>query len=57
VANWLLKHCPCPIGNGEAEIKIDPTKRVLAAEFGATSETLSRTPGKISGSQTFACER
>jgi CRP-like cAMP-binding protein len=47
VANWLLKRCPCPIGNREVEIKLDRTKRVLAAEFGATSETLSRTLAKF----------
>jgi CRP-like cAMP-binding protein len=43
VANWLLKRCPRPIGDSEVEIKLDRTKRVLAAEFGATSETPSRT--------------
>jgi CRP/FNR family transcriptional regulator len=47
VANWLLNRCPRPIGNREVEIKLDRTKRVLAAEFGATSETLSRTLGKF----------
>jgi len=47
VANWLLKRCPRPIGNREVEIKLDRTKRVLAAEFGATSETLSRTLAKF----------
>src|SRR6059058_6084697 len=38
LANWLLKQCPRPVG---------PTKRVLAAEFGATSETLSRSLAKF----------
>lgn len=47
VANWLLKRCPRPIDNREVEIKLDRTKRVLAAEFGATSETLSRTLAKF----------
>ncbi len=47
LANWLLKQCPRPIGNREVEIKLDRTKRVLAAEFGATSETLSRTLAKF----------
>jgi CRP-like cAMP-binding protein len=47
VANWLLKRCPRPIGNREVEIKLDRTKRVLAAELGATSETLSRTLAKF----------
>jgi CRP/FNR family transcriptional regulator len=47
LANWLLKRCPRPMGNREVEIKLDRTKRVLAAEFGATSETLSRTLAKF----------
>ncbi len=47
VANWLLKRCPRPLGDSEVEIKLDRTKRVLAAEFGATGETLSRTLAKF----------
>jgi CRP/FNR family transcriptional regulator len=47
VANWLLGRCPRPIGTRPVEIKLDRTKRVLAAEFGATSETLSRTLAKF----------
>lgn len=47
LANWGLKRCPRTIGDREVEIKLDRTKRVLAAEFGATSETLSRTLAKF----------
>ena len=47
LANWLLKQCPNPTGNGAVEIKLDRTKRVLAAEMGITSETLSRTLAKF----------
>jgi CRP/FNR family transcriptional regulator len=47
LANWLLKHCQRPIGAGPVEIKLDRTKRVLAAEMGTTSETLSRTLAKF----------
>lgn len=47
MANWLLKRCPRPIGNRDVEIKLDRTKRVLAAEMGTTSETLSRTLAKF----------
>lgn len=47
LANWLLKQCPRPMGNGAVEIKLDRTKRVLAAEMGITSETLSRTLAKL----------
>ena len=47
LANWLLKQCPNPTGSGAVEIKLDRTKRVLAAEMGITSETLSRTLAKF----------
>lgn len=47
VANWLLQRCPRPISNRAVEIKLDRTKRVIAAELGATSETLSRTLAKF----------
>jgi CRP/FNR family transcriptional regulator len=47
LANWLLKRCPRPIGGGAVEIELDRTKRVLAAEMGTTSETLSRTLAKF----------
>lgn len=47
LANWLLKRCPRPVGAAEVEIKLDRTKRVLAAEMGTTSETLSRTLAKF----------
>ena len=47
VANWLLRRCPRLIDNRTAEIKLDRTKRVLAAGLGTTSETLSRTLAKF----------
>lgn len=47
LANWLLKRCPRPLGGGTAVIELDRTKRVLAAEMGTTSETLSRTLAKF----------
>ena len=47
LANWLLKQCPRPVGAAQVEIKLDRTKRVLAAEMGTTSETLSRTLAKF----------
>ena len=47
LANWLLKHCPRPVGAAQVEIKLNRTKRVLAAEMGTTSETLSRTLAKF----------
>jgi CRP-like cAMP-binding protein len=47
LANWLLKRCPRPVSAHPVEIKLDRTKRVLAAEMGTTSETLSRTLAKF----------
>jgi CRP/FNR family transcriptional regulator, dissimilatory nitrate respiration regulator len=47
LANWLLKRCPRPLSNTSAVIQLDRTKRVLAAEMGTTSETLSRTLAKF----------
>jgi len=43
----LLKQCPRPVSAHPVEIKLDRTKRVLAAEMGTTSETLSRTLAKF----------
>jgi CRP/FNR family transcriptional regulator len=43
LANWLLKRCPRPITAAPVEIQLDRTKRVIAAEIGTVSETLSRT--------------
>ncbi|MEO6752289.1 MAG: Crp/Fnr family transcriptional regulator [Chthoniobacteraceae bacterium] len=42
LANWLLKRCPRPLPRGAIEFQLDRTKRVLAAELGTVSETLSR---------------
>jgi CRP/FNR family transcriptional regulator len=46
LANWLLKRCPRPFV--PTVIELDRTKRVLAAELGSASETLSRTFAKFS---------
>ena len=47
LANWLLKRCRRPRTNAPQPIQLDRTKRVLAAEMGTTSETLSRTLAKF----------
>lgn len=44
--NWLLKRCGRN-GRGPATIELKSTKRVLAAELGTSSETLSRTFAKL----------
>jgi len=46
LANWLLKRCPLPRGTTPVVIRLDHTKRLLAAELGTTSETFSRTLAK-----------
>lgn len=43
LANWLIKRCPRPLPAHTVSIELDGTKRVLAAEIGTVSETLSRT--------------
>ena len=47
LANWLLQRCPRPISDAPAVVLLDQTKRVLAGEMGATSETLSRALAKL----------
>ncbi len=44
--NWLLKRCGA-IAVGAAVVELGSTKRVLAAELGTSSETLSRTLAKL----------
>ncbi|MBL9175915.1 MAG: Crp/Fnr family transcriptional regulator [Verrucomicrobiales bacterium] len=47
LANWLIKRCPDPGGETPVSIALKDTKRVLAAELGTVSETLSRTFAKL----------
>jgi len=47
LANWLVKRCRAPLQETPQTIQLDGTKRVLAAEMGTTSETLSRTLAKF----------
>ena len=47
LANWLVKRCSHPLADSPSVVRLDRTKRVLAAEMGATSETLSRTLAKF----------
>jgi len=43
LAHWLVKRCPDPDGDHLVSIELGVAKRVLAAELGTVSETLSRT--------------
>jgi CRP/FNR family transcriptional regulator len=47
LANWLVKRCPDPNSNKPVNLELPMTKRVLAAELGTVSETLSRTLAKF----------
>ncbi len=47
LAHWLVQHCPDPESAKPAKIELGRTKRVLAAELGTVSETLSRTFAKF----------
>jgi CRP/FNR family transcriptional regulator len=47
LANWLVKRCSNPQGEKPVRIELSATKRMLAAELGTISETLSRTLAKF----------
>jgi CRP/FNR family transcriptional regulator len=47
LANWLVKRCPDPHAEVSVDIHLHTTKRLLAAELGTVSETLSRTLAKF----------
>jgi CRP/FNR family transcriptional regulator len=47
LANWLLKRCPDSNSARPVSVELKTTKRVLAAELGTVSETLSRTLAKF----------
>jgi CRP/FNR family transcriptional regulator, dissimilatory nitrate respiration regulator len=47
LAHWLIRRCPQPDRAEPVTIQLPTTKRVLAAEIGTVSETLSRTLAKF----------
>lgn len=47
LANWLIQQCPDPASRSPIRIQLPTTKRILAAELGTVSETLSRTVAKF----------
>ena len=53
VINWLVKRCPRQ-ARGEVTIELGMTKRVLAAELGTSSETLSRTFARLRAAELLA---
>lgn len=50
LAHWLLQRCPADT-EGPVTVQVPGTKRMLAAELGTVSETLSRTLGKFRDQQ------
>jgi CRP-like cAMP-binding protein len=48
LAHWLLKRCPRPLTAGAADVRLDVTKTVLAAELRIRNETLSRALHRMS---------
>ncbi len=53
--HWLLKRCP-PEASGEVAVELGRTKRVLAAELGTSSETLSRTFARLRAAKLLAVD-
>jgi CRP/FNR family transcriptional regulator len=49
LAHWLLKRCPWPLQDTPADVRLDVSKTVLAAELHVRNETLSRTLNRLSG--------
>jgi CRP/FNR family transcriptional regulator, dissimilatory nitrate respiration regulator len=47
LAHWLVTRCPDPRSSVPLRIELSATKRMLAAEIGTVSETLSRTLAKF----------
>jgi CRP-like cAMP-binding protein len=47
LANWLVKRCPNAESSQPVTIELSMPKRMLAAELGTVSETLSRTLAKL----------
>lgn len=53
--HWLLRRCP-PSRTGAAAVELGRTKRVLAAELGTSSETLSRTFARLRAEKILVVE-
>lgn len=47
LVHWLMRRCPVPGGTNPVPVGLKGTKRMLAAELGTVSETLSRSLAKL----------
>jgi CRP-like cAMP-binding protein len=56
LAHWLLLHCPNPQSEVPWSFELPTTKRLLAAELGAASETFSRAVAKLRAQKLVAIE-
>jgi CRP/FNR family transcriptional regulator len=56
LAQWLLQNCPDPDSSEPFSFELVSTKRLLAAELGAASETFSRALAKFRGQRLLTME-
>ncbi len=54
LAYWLLERCPNPRSHSPCRFELPTTKRLLAAELGAASETFSRAVAKFRAQKLLA---
>lgn len=54
LAKWFVQRCPDPGSTCPVNIRLNTTKRILAAELGTVSETLSRTFAKFRDQELIA---
>jgi CRP/FNR family transcriptional regulator, dissimilatory nitrate respiration regulator len=56
LADWIVHHCPAAAAGCPAVLELPVTKKILAAQLGATSETLSRTFARFRDEGTIAVD-
>jgi CRP/FNR family transcriptional regulator, dissimilatory nitrate respiration regulator len=56
LADWILRHSPAAAAGCPAVLELPVTKKIVAAQLGATSETLSRTFARFRDEGTIAVD-